>query len=73
MGLVFCFEVWFFFFYFWKGIPLQYTATGQLSIQMNVTGHTEQLFIRVKVSRESVSCYFNQPINKAEGTMLQKK
>lgn len=64
-----------FFFKLWKRIPLQYTATGQLSIQVNATGHAEQLFIWVKISRESVSCYLNQPTKKKkkEGITLQKK
>lgn len=48
----------------WKRVPLQYTATGQLSVQVDATGHAEQLFIRVKISRESVCCHFNQPIKK---------
>lgn len=56
--------VFFFFFKLWKRIPLQYTATGQLSVQVDATGHAEQLFIRVKISRESVCCYLNQSIKK---------
>lgn len=65
--------VFFFFFKLWKRIPLQYTVTGQLSIQVDATGHAKQLFFWIKISRESVSCYLNQPIRKTEDITPQNE
>lgn len=64
-------KISFFFFKLWKRIPLQYTATGQLSVQVDATRHAEQLFIRVKISRESVCCYLNQSIKKNKNKTKQ--